>query len=156
MVMNGYLIPLAVIVAFLFMEFTAWFTHKYVMHGFLWVLHKDHHYPTGKKMQLNDLFALIFAVPSIILIISGSMNQFGWGFWTGIGIAAYGIAYFVFHDLLVHRRLPLFKKVTSSFLRAIITAHYDHHSGKENYGFIFFIPWRYFGNVPPADEIKTY
>ena len=25
------------------MEFMAWFTHKYIMHGFLWVLHKDHH-----------------------------------------------------------------------------------------------------------------
>ena len=28
---------------FLFMEFMAWFSHKYIMHGFLWSLHKDHH-----------------------------------------------------------------------------------------------------------------
>ena len=31
-----------------FMEFVAWFTHKYVMHGFLWFLHKDHHVKTSK------------------------------------------------------------------------------------------------------------
>ena len=28
---------------FSLMEFMAWFTHKYVMHGILWNLHKDHH-----------------------------------------------------------------------------------------------------------------
>ena len=28
---------------FIFMEFVAWFTHKYVMHGLLWILHRDHH-----------------------------------------------------------------------------------------------------------------
>lgn len=28
---------------FFFMEFMAWFSHKYIMHGFLWVLHEDHH-----------------------------------------------------------------------------------------------------------------
>ena len=27
---------LLVLTAFLSMEFMAWFTHKYVMHGFLW------------------------------------------------------------------------------------------------------------------------
>ncbi|MES2862928.1 MAG: beta-carotene hydroxylase, partial [Bacteroidota bacterium] len=31
------------ILTFFMMEFMAWFTHKYVMHGFLWNLHADHH-----------------------------------------------------------------------------------------------------------------
>jgi beta-carotene 3-hydroxylase len=34
---------LAFFATFFFMEFVAWFTHKFVMHGFLWILHKDHH-----------------------------------------------------------------------------------------------------------------
>jgi beta-carotene 3-hydroxylase len=28
---------------FLLMEGITWLTHKYVMHGFLWSLHRDHH-----------------------------------------------------------------------------------------------------------------
>jgi beta-carotene 3-hydroxylase len=38
-------------------------THKYVMHGFLWSLHKDHHIRDGRKLEKNDWFAVIFAVP---------------------------------------------------------------------------------------------
>ena len=34
---------LVFILTFSMMEFMAWFTHKYVMHGFLWKLHADHH-----------------------------------------------------------------------------------------------------------------
>jgi len=34
---------LIVIGAFISMEAVAWLTHKYVMHGFLWYLHRDHH-----------------------------------------------------------------------------------------------------------------
>ena len=37
--MKGFLITL---VTFLIMEFVAWAVHKYIMHGFLWSLHKDH------------------------------------------------------------------------------------------------------------------
>lgn len=39
-----FLHTLIVLGSFFFIEFVAWFTHKYVMHGFLWTLHKDHHY----------------------------------------------------------------------------------------------------------------
>ncbi|HEU0125245.1 MAG TPA: carotene hydroxylase, partial [Flavobacterium sp.] len=28
---------------FLFMECVTWLTHKYVMHGFMWYFHADHH-----------------------------------------------------------------------------------------------------------------
>ena len=30
---------------FVLMEMITWLTHKYVMHGFLWYLHEDHHQP---------------------------------------------------------------------------------------------------------------
>jgi len=34
---------LVLIVTFFAMEGVAWLTHRFVMHGLLWVLHKDHH-----------------------------------------------------------------------------------------------------------------
>ena len=49
--MNFLIYILIVLALFFFMEFMAWFTHKYVMHGFLWVLHKDHHIRDGRKVE---------------------------------------------------------------------------------------------------------
>ena len=45
--MKGFLITL---VTFLIMEFVAWAVHKYIMHGFLWSLHKDHHVVDKEKV----------------------------------------------------------------------------------------------------------
>ena len=135
---------IVVLAAFLFMEFTAWFTHKYIMHGFLWVLHKDHHLPNDKKWQRNDLFALIFAIPSIVLCILGSGGGLDYRFWAGLGIAVYGLIYFLLHDTLVHERTPLLKKVNNAYFRAVVAAHNDHHSGKKNFGFVLIFPWKYF------------
>ena len=63
---------LIVLGTFIAMEFVSWATHKYIMHGFLWSLHKDHHQVDHKKKtQKNDLFFLIFACPSIACIYIG-------------------------------------------------------------------------------------
>lgn len=142
--MEWYFIVLIVMAAFFFMEFMAWFTHKYVMHGFLWVLHRDHHVPTGKPLQKNDLFALMFAVPSIVLCVTGSIDGLDYRFWIGVGIALYGIAYFLLHDTLVHERTRLLTQIDNNYFRAVVSAHNDHHSGKANYGFILLFPWKYF------------
>jgi len=64
--MNILVNTLIVIATFFFMEFMAWFTHKYVMHGFLWYLHRDHHQGKEGFFEKNDSFFLIFAVPSAI------------------------------------------------------------------------------------------
>ena len=59
---------------FLFMELVAWFTHKYVMHGFLWKLHKDHHDHSNKTpFEKNDYFFLIFAIPGFLNIFFGNL-----------------------------------------------------------------------------------
>ncbi len=131
--------------AFLFMEFIAWFTHKYVMHGFLWILHKDHHIRDGRKFEWNDLFAVIFAIPSFLLIVSGTQGGFDWKFYLGLGIALYGLAYFLFHDVFVHGRLPLFQRLSNRYLRATITAHLDHHKPHAHYNYGFLVaPWKYY------------
>ncbi len=135
---------LTIVLAFLATEIAGWFTHKYLMHGFLWVLHLDHHRPTKSSLEKNDLFALIFTVPSVILLVVGAQTGFDTKFWAGAGIALYGLVYFMGHDVLIHRRLPLWKSTKSRYFQAVIRAHLDHHSGKKNYGFLFMIPWRYF------------
>lgn len=128
---------------FLFMEFMAWFTHKYVMHGFLWVLHKDHHSPKHKTFEKNDFFAIIFALPSFLCIYLGALNVNMPLFYFGMGIAMYGAAYFLFHDIFYHRRVKLFGNAKSWYFKAIVKAHHDHHIGKKNYGFLFMVPLHY-------------
>ena len=53
------------------MEFVAWFTHRFIMHGILWYFHRDHHTRDNKGFEKNDFFFLIFAVPGSILIMYG-------------------------------------------------------------------------------------
>jgi len=93
---------------FIFMEGVAWFTHKYIMHGFLWNWHRDHHQPHTKKgwFERNDLFFLVFAIPSATLFIVGSSNLSAPYLWMGLGILLYGLAYFFVHDIFIHQRFP--------------------------------------------------
>ncbi len=66
---------LTTVITFFFMEFVAWFTHKYIMHGFLWVLHEDHHKKDHSSFfEKNDAFFLIFAGPSMLLMYLGSKD----------------------------------------------------------------------------------
>jgi beta-carotene 3-hydroxylase len=138
------------LLSFLFMEFVAWFTHKYLMHGFLWLIHKDHHLRNHKFLEWNDLFALIFAIPSILLIINGVYNS-SLSLYIGLGIAAYGLAYFLFHDSLVHGRIKLLKGINNNYFRAVLSAHLSHHSGMENYGFLFMFNWKFFKSENQVD-----
>jgi beta-carotene 3-hydroxylase len=131
--------------AFLFMEFIAWFTHKYVMHGFLWILHKDHHVRDGRRFEWNDLFAVIFAIPSILLIWLGVSKPDSSLLSIGIGIFLYGFAYFLFHDVYVHQRVPALNKYSNRYLRATVKAHLEHHHPHANHNFGFLIaPMKYY------------
>ena len=116
------------------MEFVAWFTHKYVMHGFLWYLHEDHHALTGNTFQKNDAFALIFAIPSISCFFIGRFHEPSWLIFVGTGILLYGIAYMLVHDIFIHRRLKIFTKPANIYLKGILYVHRRHHIqlGKEN------------------------
>jgi beta-carotene 3-hydroxylase len=80
------------------MEFVAWFTHKYVMHGFLWSWHASHHSIRKGIFERNDLFAIVFSIPAIVLIILGSHYSIYEIMFIGFGITAYGIFYLIFHD----------------------------------------------------------
>lgn len=119
----------AFIFTFLIMEFVAWWSHKNIMHGLLWRVHSDHHIKTNKQtLEMNDLFALIFAVPSMILLAVGfdKISSAAY-FWVGLGILFYGIAYFFVHDIFIHQRIKMFKNISSPYLTAMRKAHKIHH-----------------------------
>lgn len=117
-----------VIATFLFMEFMAWFTHKYVMHGLMWYFHYDHH--NGRKgfFEKNDVFFLIFAIPGWLFTMFGMMHGFDWKLFVGIGIILYGLAYFFVHDVYIHQRFKWFKNSNLMYFKAVRKAHRAHHS----------------------------
>lgn len=136
------------IAAFLIMELCAWLAHKYIMHGFLWFIHEDHHKPTGKVFQKNDWFFLIFAIPSWLSIMFGVMNGINGLSGIGYGIAAYGVAYFLVHDILIHRRFNWLDNVQNRYFKAVRRAHRMHHEKpfKEDgkYFGMLYIPRKFF------------
>jgi beta-carotene 3-hydroxylase len=136
------------ILTFFAMEFVAWFTHKYIMHGILWNVHLDHHQvDKNKKIQKNDYFFLIFALPSMLSIILGSTNS-NYLLYIGIGIALYGFAYFIVHEIIIHQRIKIFRNINSKYIRAIKRAHKIHHKNiekedGESFGMLI-VPLKYF------------
>jgi beta-carotene 3-hydroxylase len=148
---------LIVVATFFFMEFVAWFTHKYVMHGFFWMLHKDHHQVEPGFFEKNDTFFLIFAVPSMILIILGSVNELDYRFFIGVGIAVYGFCYFLVHDIFIHQRFRLFRRTNNVYMRALRKAHKVHHKhlGKEEgecFGMLI-VPFRYYKEAKKSMDL---
>lgn len=144
--MIAFLIFLA---TYLLMECVTWCTHKFVMHGFLWYLHADHHQPKYAHIfERNDLFFVIFAIPSILLFYFGAEADFDYRFFIGLGIFAYGLSYFIVHDIIIHQRLKLFKNTKNKYLIALRKGHKVHHKhlGKEDgecFGMLF-VPFKYF------------
>lgn len=124
----SWLIWIGIVTAtFFFMEFVAWFTHKYVMHGFLWVLHEDHHTKTPGFLEKNDAFFLIFAVPSWLCIMLGMMYGSSISVAIGVGILVYGFAYFVVHEIFIHQRFKFLRNTNNLYFKAIRRAHKMHH-----------------------------
>jgi len=128
-------------IAFFGMEFVAWFSHKYVMHGFLWSLHKSHHVKSNHVLEQNDLFAIIFAIPSWLFIMLGVIYGSPISIWIGSGMTVYGIAYFLVHEIIIHQRIKWFRNLDSKYIKAVRRAHKMHHKhlGKEDgesFGFL--------------------
>lgn len=134
---------LITVVTFVFWEGVAWFTHKFVMHGFLWRWHKSHHTVHDHTLEKNDLFAVVFSVPSIGLFYYFSLVEYNpYMLSVAFGIFLYGVFYLIFHDIIVHQRVRWLPKNRSRYLQRMINAHYVHHSkhskdGGESFGFLF-------------------
>lgn len=137
------------LITFILMEGATWIIHKYIMHGLLWVLHRDHHdHSTEGPFEKNDYFFVIFAIPAIVLMYFGSLNDFNYLFYIGLGVTLYGVAYFFVHDIFIHQRIKFLTNTQNPYLLAIRRAHKQHHKhiGKEDgecFGFLF-VPVKYF------------
>lgn len=141
------LLPVLIVAAtILAMEAVAWASHKYIMHGFGWAWHRDHHEPHQRRLEKNDLFGLVGAAMSMVMFVLGSRWLLGasaWppASWIGLGILGYGIIYTLVHDGLVHQRY--FRWVPrSGYARRIVQAHRLHHvtigrKGGVSFGFVF-------------------
>ena len=136
---------LYIVLAYLFMEFVAWSNHKFIMHGFLWTWHADHHrkdhlkgIPLNtemKRFEKNDYFFLVYALPAVFI---------------AAGITLYGLTYFIIHDVIIHKRLrfPGLQNNLNRYFRAMVRAHTAHHHPKSkqdfrNYGLLVF-PLRFY------------
>ncbi|NBQ47227.1 MAG: carotene hydroxylase [Sphingobacteriia bacterium] len=143
---------LIIAITFILTEISAWVNHKYLMHGFMWYFHADHHKKDhGSVFERNDLFFLLYAVPSWLLIMTGMMNGYAWYTWVGFGIAAYGLAYFLVHDVIIHQRFKIFTKSTNVYVLALRRAHKMHHKhlskhNGESFGMLLIHP-KYFAEA---------
>lgn len=140
---------LVILITFFLMEAATWFIHKYIMHGFLWILHRDHHDHSNEgPLERNDLFFLIFALPAIALMYFGAKAGYTTNFFIGVGITLYGMAYFFVHDIFIHQRVKFLKNTTNPYLLAIRRAHKQHHKHLDKqegecFGFLW-VPVKYF------------
>ncbi|AWW30886.1 fatty acid hydroxylase [Echinicola strongylocentroti] len=136
-----------IVLGFVIMEVTGWGIHKYLMHGVFWEIHKTHHEPTKGYFEKNDLFSVLFGSVSVILMMVG-FDELDYRFWLGIGISVYGMCYFFFHDVIIHRRIKWLKRPEKGLWRGMVRAHQDHHAnnkkeGSEAFG-LFMVPFKYF------------
>lgn len=121
------------------MEGFAYVMHRWVMHGPGWFLHASHHRARTGPFEWNDLYAVIFAMPSILLIYMGLRQDWGSAATAaGVGIAAYGAIYFGFHDGIVHRRIPHGIVPRSAYFKRIVQAHRLHHVVESKHGTVSF------------------
>ncbi|TDQ11597.1 sterol desaturase family protein [Pedobacter metabolipauper] len=146
----GILINILIVLAtFIGMEAVAWLTHKYLMHGLLWVLHKDHHNKESEGfLEKNDSFFLIFAIPGILCLAAGTYYHNEVALMIGIGVTIYGAAYFFVHDIFIHQRFKIFRNADHWYFKAIRRAHKMHHKhlNKEEgecFGMLW-VPFKYF------------
>jgi len=124
-----------------FMEGFAWWMHKYLLHGPLWFLHKSHHRVNSTWWELNDLVSIIYGLIAAICIIYGVLNNH-WIHWIGWGITLYGVLYFIFHDVIIHRRIKIKYKFQNPYVKRLIRAHKIHHKhlqkdDSEAFGFLY-------------------
>jgi len=148
--MNSILVNILIVVCtFVAMEGVAWLTHKYVMHGVCWFLHRDHHVKESEGfLERNDFFFLIFAIPGIICLALGSFYHANTALYIGVGITVYGLAYFLVHEIFIHQRIKFFRNTDNWYFKAIRRAHKMHHkhTTKEHgecFGMLW-VPFKYF------------
>lgn len=130
-----------VALTFIVMEAWAWVMHRYLLHGPLWFLHRSHHRYNPTWWEWNDLVSLLYGAISAGLVMHGIQTG-AITLWIGVGIAVYGIFYFIFHDIIIHRRIKVKFHSKNPYVNRLIRAHKMHHKHpnrdqSEAYGFLY-------------------
>lgn len=149
------MIRFAVVTALTFaaMELASYLIHRYAYHKLLWVIHKSHHTRRNGPFESNDIFPVIFAAISIVLMAFGLRDSNSSTLLpVSIGIMMYGGVYFVVHDLYIHRRVKRLV-LHIPLLLPLKKAHAVHHrTGGEPYGLLFYVHRRQMAEEPVRDE----
>lgn len=123
-----------VILGFVGLEIFSYVVHRWLFHGLLWRIHRTHHVARKGLFELNDLFSLFFGGVSVILLVTASYPLTeSYAFPLGLGIALYGVCYFIVHDLFTHRRFFPFGSGNRLLLK-IRSAHQTHHQTVDKNG----------------------
>ncbi|MEZ5428733.1 MAG: hypothetical protein R2747_20980 [Pyrinomonadaceae bacterium] len=124
-------------------EIFSYAAHRWLFHGPLWRIHRSHHVARRGLFEANDLFTLLFSAVTIsLLVFAESPLTNSVSFPLGLGIALYGLLYFIAHDLFTHRRFLAFRS-KNGILLTVRAAHQRHHQtaakrGIEPFGLFLF------------------
>ena len=66
-------------------------------------------------------------MPSFLAILFGTLREIYWLQAIGFGIMAYGFAYFLVHDVIIHQRFKWFSRSNNKYIKSIRWAHKMHH-----------------------------
>ncbi|PKA60431.1 Beta-carotene 3-hydroxylase, chloroplastic [Apostasia shenzhenica] len=140
------------------MEYWARWAHRALWHASLWHMHESHHRPRDSPFELNDVFAIINAVPAIALLAYGFFHRGifpGLCFGAGLGITLFGMAYMFVHDGLIHRRFPVGPIANVPYFRRVAAAHQIHHADKlDGVPYGLFLGDKELEEVGGADELE--
>jgi len=129
------MLVLVAVAAFVGMEGFTYLTHRFVMHGIGWVLHRSHHVPSAERFEANDVFPCIGAAVAMVGFAIGFNVPVPSLVAVGLGVTAYGLAYMFVHDLYIHGRLGRLPEV--ALLERLRRAHALHHLfGGEPFGML--------------------
>jgi beta-carotene 3-hydroxylase len=129
---------LVAVAALVLMEPVTALVHRFVMHGFGMGWHRSHHESPRTVLEANDRFPVVFAGVTIVILAIGVYVTSAPRLLVpiGIGVTAYGAAYLLVHDVVIHRRLA-FLPLPDGLLRRWREAHNVHHLfAQAPYGFL--------------------
>ncbi len=135
--MNPWIFVAVTAVAAVAMEPISAGIHRWFGHGPGWALHRSHHEDELVGFEANDVIPVVSALLTMLAFWVGvTVPGAGLAVPLALGATIYGMAYFVLHDLYIHRRLPLLPERVE-WLEPIRQAHLDHHrTGTDNWGIL--------------------
>ena len=139
--MNDALIALGALVA---MEPISAGVHRFIGHGLAWELHRSHHEAPIEGivgLEANDAIPAVSAIVTMTMLALGRwVNGFAILQPLAVGMTLYGFAYFVVHDVYIHRRLALLPRRVG-VLEPFRLHHLRHHrDGSGRWGIFWMSP----------------